>query len=155
INALQAASHPQTFFGISAEGVASMVSTTGNPYAHMVLRGGDDGPNFDAASVAKARTLLEASGMAPAIVIDASHANCDKNHDRMPEVFADIVEQRVAGQTAIVGAMLESHLVAGNQKITVDRESMAYGQSVTDPCIGWDTTERILRAAAERLRNAP
>ncbi|MCB1232087.1 MAG: 3-deoxy-7-phosphoheptulonate synthase [Verrucomicrobiae bacterium] len=151
INALQAASHPQTFFGISAEGVASLVSTTGNPSAHTVLRGGDNGPNFDAASVTEARERLEAAGMTPAIMIDASHANCDKDYEKMPGVFDSIVDQRVAGEKAIIGAMLESNLVAGNQKIDPDLSKLTHGQSITDPCIDWETTERILRNAAARL----
>ncbi len=151
INALKAASHSQTFFGISAEGVASLVSTTGNPSAHMVLRGGDQGPNFDAASVAEARGLLEKAGMRPAIMIDASHANCDKDYEKMPGVFESIVDQRVAGEKAIIGAMLESNLVAGNQKIDSDRGKLTTGQSITDPCIDWETTERILREAAAKL----
>lgn len=151
INALKAASHSQTFFGISAEGVASLVSTTGNPSAHMVLRGGDQGPNFDADSIAEARALLEKAGMDPAIMVDASHANCDKNYEKMPGVFESIVDQRAAGQTAIIGAMLESNLVAGNQKIDADRSKLTHGQSITDPCIDWETTERILREAAAKL----
>lgn len=151
INALKAASHSQTFFGISAEGVASLVSTTGNPSAHMVLRGGDEGPNFDADSIAEARALLEKAGMDPAIMVDASHANCDKNYEKMPGVFESIVDQRAAGQTAIIGAMLESNLVAGNQKIDADRSKLTHGQSITDPCIDWETTERILREAAAKL----
>lgn len=151
INALQAASHPQTFFGISAEGVASLVSTTGNPNAHMVLRGGDRGPNYDAESVAEARGMLEKAGMPPAIMIDASHANCSKDHEKMPAVFESIVDQRCAGQTAIIGAMLESNLEAGSQKIDPDRSKLTYGQSITDPCIDWETTARILREAAQRL----
>lgn len=152
IHALQAARQPQTFFGISAEGVASMVGTTGNPYAHMVLRGGEDGPNFDAASVAKARQMLESAGLPAAIVIDASHANCGKDHEKMAAVFESIVDQRVAGERAIAGAMLESHLVAGNQKVSPDRSKLTYGQSVTDPCIGWNVTEDLLRRTADRLR---
>lgn len=152
INALQAASHPQTFFGISAEGVASLVSTTGNPSAHMVLRGGEDGPNYDADSVATARAMLEKADMRPAIMIDASHANCDKDYQKMPGVFESIIDQRVAGEKAIIGAMLESNLVAGNQKIDADRSKLTHGQSITDPCIDWETTADILREAAAKLK---
>jgi 3-deoxy-7-phosphoheptulonate synthase len=95
---------------------------------------------------------LEKAGMNPAIMIDASHANCDKDYQKMPGVFESIVDQRCAGETAIIGAMLESNLVAGNQKIDSDRSRLTHGQSITDPCIDWDTTERILREAAEKLR---
>jgi 3-deoxy-7-phosphoheptulonate synthase len=151
IHAMQAAMHPQTFFGISIEGVASRVTTTGNPHAHLVLRGGDDGPNCDAESVAAAISHLKAANLPVAVVIDASHANCGKDHGRMPAVFESIVAQRVAGERAIVGAMLESHLVAGCQPISSDRSRLVHGQSITDPCIDWDTTRAILLAAAERL----
>lgn len=151
VNALKAAIAEQTFFGISPEGVASMVSTRGNPNCHTVLRGGEEGPNYDAASVAGALAALEAGGVSPAIVIDASHANCEKDFSRMPEVFEEIVAQRVGGNSHLVGAMLESNLVEGNQKILPDVSEMTWGQSVTDPCIGWETTERILRDAAARV----
>ncbi len=151
VNALKAAQAPQTFFGISPEGVASMVSTRGNANCHTVLRGGDDGPNHDPSSVASALAALENGGVNPAIVVDASHANCSKDFRRMPGVFEEIVAQRAAGNHRLVGAMLESNLVEGSQAILEDRTAMVWGQSVTDPCIGWETTERILREAAERL----
>ncbi len=151
VNALKAATAPQTFFGISPEGVASMVSTRGNRNCHTVLRGGDAGPNYDAASVASATDALAAGSVSPAVVIDASHANCSKDYEKMPAVFESIVAQRAAGNRHIVGAMLESNLVEGNQPILEDRAAMTRGQSVTDPCINWDMTEVILRQAAERL----
>ncbi|PAW65231.1 MAG: 3-deoxy-7-phosphoheptulonate synthase [Verrucomicrobiia bacterium Tous-C2TDCM] len=150
-NALKAARSPQTFFGISPEGVASMVSTRGNQNCHAVLRGGDGGPNHDAASVAAAVTELEQGKVNPALVIDASHANCSKDFHKMPGVFAEIVAQRIKGNRRIVGAMLESHHVEGSQAILEDHTAMRWGQSVTDPCIGWETTERILREAARLL----
>ena len=151
VNALKAAVAPQTFFGISPEGVASMVSTKGNANCHTVLRGGDGGPNYDAESVAAARSALEEGGVSPAIVIDASHANCSKDFEKMPSVFQDVVSQRVAGNSSVVGAMLESNLVEGNQKILDSIQDMTWGQSVTDPCIGWDVTEKIIREAADSL----
>ncbi len=151
VNALKAAAAPQTFFGISPEGVASMVSTRGNANCHTVLRGGDDGPNFDAASVAEAIAGLEKGGVSSALVIDASHANCSKDYKKMPGVFEEIIAQRVAGNGRIVGAMLESNLVEGNQNILPDHSAMVRGQSVTDPCISWETTELLIRAAAEKL----
>ncbi|MDA7926918.1 3-deoxy-7-phosphoheptulonate synthase [Verrucomicrobiales bacterium] len=152
VNALKAAIAPQTFFGISAEGVASMVSTKGNTNCHTVLRGGDDGPNFDAESVASAISNLETGGVSQAVVVDASHANCSKDFTKMPSVFEDIVAQRAAGNRQLVGAMLESNMVEGNQKILDDHSEMTWGQSVTDPCISWETTEEILLKAAETLR---
>ncbi|NLT71514.1 MAG: 3-deoxy-7-phosphoheptulonate synthase [Verrucomicrobiaceae bacterium] len=151
VNALKAATAPQTFFGISPEGIASMVSTRGNRNCHTVLRGGDAGPNYDAASVALATEALARGSVSPTVVIDASHANCSKDYEKMPAVFESIVAQRAAGNRHILGAMLESNLVEGNQPILADRAAMTRGQSVTDPCIGWDVTEAILRQAAEAL----
>ena len=151
VNALKAAIAPQTFFGISPEGVASMVSTKGNANCHTVLRGGDGGSNFDEESVNEAIASLDTGGVSPAIVTDASHANCGKDYEKMPGVFEEIMRQRAEGNRRVVGAMLESNLVEGNQKILDDRSKMTWGQSVTDPCINWATTERIIRQAAETL----
>lgn len=151
VNAVKAANAPQTFFGISGEGVASMVSTKGNSYCHTVLRGGEDGPNYDADSVAAAVKALEAGGVSQSVVVDASHANCSKDFTKMPAVFEEIVSQRAAGNRNLVGAMLESNLVEGNQSIQKDLSAMNWGQSVTDPCISWETTERVIREAADRL----
>ena len=152
VNALKAASAPQTFFGISPEGVASMVSTKGNANCHTVLRGGEKGPNYDSASVGEAIEALQRGGVNDAIVIDASHANCSKDFEKMPGVFEEVVSQRIDGNAKVVGAMLESNLVEGNQKILDDRSQMTWGQSVTDPCIGWEITEKIIKEAAARLR---
>ncbi len=151
VNALKAAIAPQTFFGISPEGVASMVKTKGNAYCHTVLRGGEDRPNYGPEAVAAALAELKTGQVLESIVIDASHANCSKDHNKMPEVFASIVSQRCEGNKKIVGAMLESNLVAGNQKVSSDRSKLVYGQSITDPCINWKTTETIILETAERL----
>jgi len=151
VNALKACNVPQTFFGISPEGVASMVKTKGNAYCHTVLRGGEDGPNYDEESVARITAQLKEGQVLDTLIVDASHANCSKDYRKMPAVFAEVVRQRAAGNSDIVGAMLESNLVAGHQKIQADRSKLTYGQSVTDPCIDWETTERIIREAAETL----
>lgn len=151
VNALKASLAPQTFFGISPEGVASMVSTRGNRFCHAVLRGGESGPNYDETSVAESIAALEQGKVSPALVIDASHANCSKDFRKMESVFADIVRQRASGNRHVVGAMLESNLVEGSQSISSDLSALTWGQSVTDPCIGWEQTERMLREAAEQL----
>lgn len=151
INAVKASGKPQTFLGVSEQGVASAVTTTGNPDCHVILRGGENGPNYDAESIAKARTALEAAKLPPAIMIDASHANCGKDDKKMPAVFEDIVRQRAAGDTSIIGAMLESNLVAGNQSFPQPLDQLVRGQSITDKCIDWETTERLLTEAAEQL----
>jgi 3-deoxy-7-phosphoheptulonate synthase len=151
INAIKAASNPQTFLGVSREGVASAVSTAGNPHCHLILRGGDKGPNFDPNSINQTRDTLLKHNLAPGIMVDASHANCGKDCTRMPGVFEDIVKQRAKGDSSIIGAMLESHLEAGAQKFPQPLDQLKYGQSITDQCINWETTERIVKEAADRL----
>ena len=150
-NAIKAASQPQIFLGVSAQGIASAVSTKGNPHCHLILRGGDNGPNYDPDSISRSCETLQQSGLHETVMIDASHANCDKNHQKMPAVFESIIAQRKAGNKAITGAMLESHLLAGNQSFPQSLGNLTYGQSITDQCIDWDTTERIVRDAASQL----
>lgn len=145
INAIKAAKQPQTFLGVSSEGIASAVTTRGNPDCHLILRGGEDGPNYGADNVADTKDMLEEAGLQAAIMIDASHGNCAKNHERMPGVFREIVRQRVAGEKAIIGAMLESNLLGGSQKFPQPLENLTRGQSITDACISWETTEALLR----------
>ena len=152
VNAIKASTQPQTFLGVSEQGVASAVSTSGNPDCHIILRGGDTGPNYGADDVAVATSILEKHGLQPSIMIDASHANCDKQQEKMPAVFQEITRQRTAGNTNVIGAMLESNLVAGNQKFPRPLDELTHGQSITDQCIDWDTTERLLREAADQLK---
>jgi 3-deoxy-7-phosphoheptulonate synthase len=152
INGIKAAMQPQTFLGVSPDGVASAVTTRGNPSCHIILRGGDSGPNFDAKSVASTATALGSQGLPQSIMIDASHANCNKDHIQMPDVFRDIVAQRANGNAAIIGAMLESNLVAGNQTLpSGDPDGLTYGQSITDKCIDWETTVQLVKAAKATL----
>ena len=151
INATKAAGMPQTFLGVSEQGVASAVTTTGNPHCHIILRGGENGPNFDPASVAAAREALIAANLPPAIMIDASHANCGKDDRLMPGVFRSIIGQRAAGDRSIIGAMLESNLLAGNQPFPQAPDQLVRGRSITDKCIDWETTEALLLEAAEIL----
>jgi 3-deoxy-7-phosphoheptulonate synthase len=151
INGIKAAMQPQTFLGINEDGFASMVTTTGNDDCHLILRGGDDGPNHDAASVAAALAALEKNGLAPMLMVDASHANCAKDCRQMPDVFREIIRQR-AHTRGIIGAMLESNLVAGAQSLKGSRGSLVYGQSITDQCMDWDTTRDLLRNAADTLK---
>ena len=151
INAIKAASNPQTFLGVSREGVASAVSTAGNPHCHLILRGGDKGPNFDPDSIKQTRDTLLKHNLAPGIMVDASHANCGKDCTKMPGVFGDIVNQRAKGDRSIIGAMLESHLEANAQKFPQPLDRLNYGQSITDQCIDWETTAHIVREAALKL----
>jgi 3-deoxy-7-phosphoheptulonate synthase len=150
INAIKAAREPQTFLGISGDGVASAVSTTGNPDCHLVLRGGDNGPNYSAEHVAEAKRQLATTGLDQTIVIDCSHGNSGRDPNRQPEVLRSVVAQRNAGTRSIVGAMLESNLLAGNQPFPKPTGSLNYGQSITDACIDWESTERIVLEIAGR-----
>ena len=151
VHAVKAARAAQTFLGLSDDGRVSMVRTTGNPDAHIILRGGENGPNCGPVGVGAAAALLREHGLPDALVVDASHANCGKDHRLMPAAWRSIVAQRVAGEKAIRGAMLESHLVAGAQPFPMPRAQLVHGQSITDPCIDWATTETLLRETHEAL----
>jgi 3-deoxy-7-phosphoheptulonate synthase len=149
INAIKAAREPQTFLGISGDGVASAVSTTGNSNCHLVLRGGDSGPNYSAEHVAEAERQLATAGLHQTIVIDCSHGNSGRDPNRQPEVLRNVMAQRNTGTRSIVGAMLESNLLAGNQPFPKPTCSLIYGQSITDACVDWESTERIVLEIAE------
>lgn len=148
-DAMRSASRPHQHFGIDASGHPAVVETTGNPDTHLVLRGGQGGPNFDAQSVALACNGLLKQGVEPRIMVDCSHANSGKDPGRQPHVLAEVVGQRIEGNGALRGVMLESHLQDGAQSIDGPR---AYGVSITDGCLGWDNTERVLLETAMRLR---
>jgi 3-deoxy-7-phosphoheptulonate synthase len=154
VNAIKAATQPQTFLGVSEQGVASAVTTLGNPDCHIILRGGDNGPNYGADDVAVTTRLLEKNSLEPSIMIDASHANCGKKQERMPAVFKEIIRQRTAGNQHLTGVMLESNLMAGNQSFPQPLENLTYGLSITDECIDWETTESLIREAAANLKSA-
>ena len=143
-----------TFFGVNADGLASVVATSGNPDCHVILRGGRGGPNYDDASVASAIEVIEKAQMEPRLIIDASHGNSGKSEVRQAEVVREIAASVSAGNDQISGVMMESFLVAGNQSPAPS--GLVYGQSVTDRCIDWDTTAQLLRelAAAARARRS-
>lgn len=142
VDAVGAASHPHHFLAIGKDGRAAIATTAGNPDCHVILRGGAQ-PNFDEASVSAAAGVLQAQGRRAALMIDASHANSGKNPDNQPAVIDDIAGQIERGETRIVGTMIESHLVAGKQTL-VPGAPLVYGQSITDGCIDWTTTVRVL-----------
>jgi 3-deoxy-7-phosphoheptulonate synthase len=152
INALQSVAKPHHFLGINGEGRVAIIKTRGNPYAHIVLRGGDGKPNYDSVSVSLCEQELARAGVAANIMVDCSHANSNKNHELEPLVIENVTNQILEGNRSIIGLMIESHLVAGNQKLLPDRSRMVYGQSVTDPCIDWETTEAALLAMRAKLR---
>jgi 3-deoxy-7-phosphoheptulonate synthase len=147
LDAMQAAGTPHTFLGMDGEGRGAIVHTTGNPERHLVLRGGGGRTNYDAASVADAASLCAARGLPSRIMVDCSHGNSGKDHTRQPLVFRAVLDQLLAGSPHIMGMMLESHLHEGHQKLVHGLEGLAYGVSVTDACIDWETTERLLREA--------
>ena len=149
INALKAVRKPHRFLGIDALGRVALIQTRGNPHAHIVLRGGDSGPNYDARAVERCESELLDAGLPVNIVVDCSHANSNKNHERQGVVVDAVAGQVVAGNRSIVGIMLESNIEAGNQPIGRD---LAYGVSITDACVGWDETEAMLRRLATTLR---
>ncbi len=152
VNAILSSAHPHSFLGINAEGIAAIVRTRGNAYGHVVLRGGDGRPNYDSVSIALAEQALTKAKLPANLVVDCSHANSYKNPELQPLVMADVVNQICQGNTSLVGVMIESNLVGGNQKIPADLTQLKYGCSVTDGCIDWETTETMLRDAAARLR---
>jgi 3-deoxy-7-phosphoheptulonate synthase len=149
-DAVNAASHPHHFLAVTKEGRSAIAATTGNPDCHVILRGGK-APNYDADSVEAASQVLAKAGLAPRLMIDASHANSLKDPENQPRVIEDIAAQIEAGETRIIGAMIESHLVAGRQDL-VPGQPLAYGQSITDGCIGWDASVAVLERLAAAVR---
>lgn len=150
INAIKAASQPQTFLGIDNEGRANALTTKGNPNCHIVLRGGSGGPNYSAEHVAKARETLHDAGLKAAIMIDCNHANSAKEPGRQPAILEEVVRQSLSDKT-VIGAMIESNLQPGNQSFPQPKEALQYGLSITDGCIGWDETEAAIRDAHAAL----
>jgi 3-deoxy-7-phosphoheptulonate synthase len=153
VNAILSAARPHSFLGVDMDGRVAIVRTTGNRYGHMVLRGGDGKPNYDTVSIAMAEEALQKAGLPANLVVDCSHANSYKKPEMQPLVLADVVNQIRAGNTSIVGVMIESNLAAGNQPIPANLAELKYGCSVTDGCVDWPTTEKMLRDAATLLRD--
>jgi len=153
IHAMVAARTPQTFLGVDQEGYSCIVQTNGNPMGHIVLRGGKR-PNYDPISMAEARLGLIEHKLPEAIMVDCSHANSWKKFQGQEMAWRSVVEQRVAGNETLVGLMLESNLFEGNQKFSSDPSNLAYGVSITDECISWETTERLVLWAVEKIAGA-
>lgn len=153
INALKSVQHPHRFLGINSEGVVSIFETRGNPYGHVVLRGGSNGPNYDSVNISKCESELAKASLPSNIMVDCSHANSSKDHNVQPLVALDISNQILKGNKSIVGVMLESHLNEGRQDIPADLSDLQYGVSVTDACMDWGTTENSLRELAQTLQS--
>jgi len=150
INAIRAAREKQTFLGISHQGLASAVTTAGNKDCHLILRGGLQGPNCSQADVEEALKCLAQAKFPAAVMIDCSHANCGKDPERMPAVFRSVMKQAVQNH-GIIGAMLESNLQAGNQEFPQPREALKHGVSITDPCLDFATTEKLVVEAYDQM----
>lgn len=150
INALQSAASSHRFMGINRQGQVALIKTSGNPDGHVILRGGKQ-PNYDSVNVALCEEQLEGKGLSPALVIDCSHANSSKDHNRQPLVADNVVNQICEGNKSIIGVMLESHLHEGNQSADTPKDELTYGVSVTDACIDWQTTETLLSSMNDKL----
>ena len=145
IDAMGATRHAHSFLGMNEDGATSIVRTSGNPHAHVVLRGGRAMTNYDAASIAAAEAKLISEKLPPVLMVDCSHANSEKKFAKQEDVWHSVVEQRAGGTKSLIGLMVESHINEGNQPITKNISELRYGVSVTDSCIGWEATERMLR----------
>ncbi len=152
LDAMSSSVHPHSFIGIDQEGRTCVVHTKGNEYVHIILRGGRSGPNYYEENVEDAEQLLKNTGLNPAVMIDCSHANSGKNHEKQSRVLRSVREQRRRGNRSIIGFMMESNLAAGNQPIPKDLKDLAYGCSVTDKCIGWEETERLIEETRDVLK---
>ncbi len=153
VNAILSASKPHSFLGINGQGRVAVVRTKGNRHGHIVLRGGDGRPNYDTVSVSMVEQALTKAKLPSNIVVDCSHANSFKKPELQPLVMADIVNQIRLGNRSLVGVMIESNIEAGNQPIPADLAQLKYGCSVTDGCVDWETTEKMIRDAAVLLRD--
>jgi 3-deoxy-7-phosphoheptulonate synthase len=151
VDAVRAAAAEHAFAGVDGSGTPAVFYTSGNPDCHVILRGGKGAPNYDAEGVAKTLELLRDAGLPERVVIDASHDNSGKDHERQPDVVSEIAGQVAAGNGAIVGVMMESFLVAGRQDLESD-EPLVYGQSITDACMDWDSTVLTLDRLAAAVR---
>ncbi len=153
INAMKSALSSHHFLGFDSGGHIAKYATRGNAYSHIVLRGGDDGPNYSAENISECEAALQKAGLRDKIMVDCSHGNSRKDFKNQPQVFRDVIDQVLNGNRAICSMMVESNIHEGNQKITQDLKQLKYGVSVTDSCIGWETTEELLLEAHERLKS--
>jgi 3-deoxy-7-phosphoheptulonate synthase len=155
VDALISSRTAHSFLGIDQDGVTSIIRTSGNPTGHIVLRGGRSRPNYDASSLLETQQRLTQAGLPPMMMVDCSHANSGKQHGRQEEVWRSVIAQRADGNRDLFGAMLESFLKEGNQPFPKPQGELAYGVSITDACLGWEATERLLRWGSEQLAAAP
>ncbi|QUE51561.1 3-deoxy-7-phosphoheptulonate synthase [Luteolibacter ambystomatis] len=152
LDAIQSSSRPHHFLSVTKQGVSAIISTTGNTSCHIILRGGKSGPNYSAEAVTEVVTMLNEQKLPPYVMVDCSHGNSMKDFRNQPMVADALCKQIAEGSKAVTSVMVESNLVEGNQKVNADRSKLTYGQSVTDACIGWDDTVKVLDAFAEAVR---
>ncbi|MEI8140985.1 MAG: 3-deoxy-7-phosphoheptulonate synthase [bacterium] len=152
VDAMEAARHPQSFLGIDEDGHIAIVRTKGNAYGHLILRGAKSGPNYEAEGVRDACERMNAGHLRPTLMVDCSHGNSGKNFAAQEKVWNSVLAQRISGNKAIIGMLVESNLCEGSQPIPKDLAELRHGVSVTDECVGWDTTEKMLREASRALR---
>jgi 3-deoxy-7-phosphoheptulonate synthase len=152
VDAMISAQHPHSFLGINREGRASIIQTTGNADVQIVLRGDSKKPNYYPEDIGKTEEMLTKNSLPPTIMVDCSHGNSEKNHEKQPQVLENVISQIVDGNRSISGVMIESFLEGGNQPTPKDLSRLKYGISITDKCIDWQTTERILWEAHGRLK---
>lgn len=152
INAMKSAITPHSFLGIDQEGHTSVIHSKGNAWSHLVLRGGHDTTNYDATSIQETLHMLKLADLTPILMVDCSHANSNKQHRRQEDVWNTLLEQRHMHHEGLMGVMVESYLEEGNQPILEKSEDLRYGVSITDACVGWETTERMLRTGYEKLK---
>ena len=155
VDAMQSARAAHSFLGIDQDGFTSIIRTTGNPAGHVVLRGSRDHTNFDALSIREAEAKLTQAGLPAGLMVDCSHANSGKQASRQEGVWRSVIDQRVAGTRSIIGLMVESYLEEGNQPFPQPVAELRYGVSITDACLGWEATERMLREGHRRLGETP
>ena len=151
VDAMRAAERPHVFLSLTKAGRSAIFNTTGNPDTHVILRGGQR-PNYDTESVAEATAEMIKAGVTPNLMIDFSHANSRKQHDKQVEVGEDVARQIRRGNDNIIGVMIESHLVGGRQDLGSDTDGLIYGQSITDACLAWDDSEPLLNKLASAVR---
>ncbi|NLE47714.1 MAG: 3-deoxy-7-phosphoheptulonate synthase [Sandaracinaceae bacterium] len=152
VDAVKAAAQPHRFLSVTKQGLTAIVTTSGNPYTHVILRGGENGPNYQREHVAAACELIEKAGLTGHVMVDCSHANSEKNHENQPRVAENVAAQVAEGSQQILGLMLESFLVPGAQKLEPGKE-LVYGQSITDACMGFDATKEVLETLARAVQS--
>ena len=151
VDGVRAAASPHHFMGVTKQGISAIVATTGNPSCHVILRGGDDGPNYGEEQIFAATDILEKAELGPRVMVDCSHGNSNKDYKRQPVVAAEIARQIAGGSTGVMGVMIESNLASGNQPFEKGKQ-LQKGLSVTDACIGWDDTVPVLEGLAKAVR---